>query len=123
VRLGVGHEKQCALGALTKTTLLQDGTYDAVQKNVAVQAPTGDLLVNQLRSGALDAVVAYISNAVGSGDKLTAIAVDLPCAIAAQPLAPARDTAYPETARRLVEALKSGESRKRFEAQGFHWAK
>ncbi len=123
VRLGVGHEKQCALGALTKTTLIQDGTYEAVQKNVVVQAPTGDLLVNQLRSGSLDAVVAYISNAVGSGDKLSAIAVDLPCAIAAQPVASARETAYPETARRLIDALKSGESRKRFESQGFHWAK
>ena len=123
VRLGVGHEKQCALGALTKTTLLQDGTYDAVQKNIAVQSPTGDLLVNQLRTGSLDAVVAYVSNAVGSGDKLTAIAVDLPCAIAAQPLAAARETAYPETARRLIEALKSADSRKRFEAQGFHWAR
>ena len=123
VRLGVGHEKQCALGALTKTTLIQDGTYDAVQKNVVVQAPTGDLLVNQLRTGSLDAVVAYISNAVGSGDLLSAIAVDLPCAIAAQPLAPSRETAYPETAHRLIEALKTDESRLRFESQGFHWAK
>ena len=108
---------------MTKTTLLQDGTYDAVQKNIAVQSPTGDLLVNQLRTGSLDAVVAYVSNAVGSGDKLSAIAVDLPCAIAAQPLAASRETAYPETARRLIEALKSADSRKRFEAQGFHWAR
>lgn len=123
VRLGVGHEKQCALGALTKTTLLQDGTYEAVQKNVAVQSPTGDLLVNQLRSGSLDAVVAYISNAVGSGDKLTAIAVDLPCAVAAQPIASSRETKFPETSQRLIEALKSAGSRKRFEEQGFHWAK
>jgi ABC-type molybdate transport system substrate-binding protein len=123
IRLGFGHEKQCALGALTKTTLIQDGTYEAVQKNVAVQAPTGDLLVNQLRTGSLDAVVAYVSNAVGSGDLLSAIAVDLPCAIAAQPLAPSRETAYPETARRLIDALKTDESRRRFESQGFHWAK
>ena len=42
----------------------------AVMKNVKVQSPTGDLLVNQLLTGSLDAVVAYISNAAGWDDCL-----------------------------------------------------
>ena len=62
LRVGVGHEQQCALGAITKETFLKTGTYAAVQKNIAVQAPSGDLLVVQLRGGSLDAVVAYQSN-------------------------------------------------------------
>ena len=37
-------------------------------KNVVVQTPTGDMLVNQMRSGSLDAAVAYLSNAAGSAD-------------------------------------------------------
>ena len=49
-------------------------------KNVKVQSPTGDMLVNQLRTGSLDAVVAYVSNAVPAADQLEAIAIDIPCA-------------------------------------------
>jgi molybdate transport system substrate-binding protein len=123
LRLGVGHEKQCALGALTKTTLLTDGTYDAVAKNIVAQFPTGDLLVNQIAAGSLDAVIAYVSNATGAGDKLDAIAIDIPCAIAAQPVAASRDSKYAQTSARLIEALRSAESRRRFEEQGFRWAK
>ncbi len=44
-------------------------------KNVAVQSPTGDMLVNQLRTGSLDAVVVYISNATYAGDEVEAIGI------------------------------------------------
>jgi molybdate transport system substrate-binding protein len=82
LRLGVGHEKQCALGALTETTLKEGKLYEQVRKNVAVESPTGDLLVNQLLTGSLDAIVAYVSNATGHADELKAIKIDIPCAIA-----------------------------------------
>lgn len=121
LRVGVGHEKQCALGQLTKTTFLTAGVTGAVAKNIAVQSPTGDLLVNQLRTGSLDAVVAYVSNAAGSAQELDAFAIDLPCAMAAQPFAVAKDAPSPQLAARLGEALRSTASRERFEASGFTW--
>src|SRR5262249_3390470 len=103
LRVGVGHEKQCALGALTRDTLVQDRTYDRVRKNVKVESATGDLLVNQLRTGSLDAVVAYISNAAGLKDELEAISVDVKCAVAVQPLAAGRETKYKYLTQRLLE--------------------
>src|SRR5678809_954739 len=91
LRVGVGHEKQCALGLLTQQTLAQSKLQAEVMKNVGVQSPTGDMLVNQLRTGSLDAVVAYVSNATASGDKLEAIRIDIPCALATQPFAVGRE--------------------------------
>ena len=121
LKVGIGHEKQCALGIITQTTLEQSGLRDAVMKNVAVQAPAGDLLVNQLLAGGLDAAVTYVSNAAGSADKLDAIAVDLPCATASQPLAISKGTKFPQLAARLRDSLRSAQSRQRFEALGFGW--
>jgi len=121
LRLGVGHEKQCALGVLTKTTLVTNGIYAAVMKNVTVQSPTGDFLVNQLRTGSLDAVIAYISNATGSKNELEPIAIDIPCAIAAQPIAIGREIPFPQLTLRLLDAIKSQASKERFENAGFRW--
>jgi len=122
LRVGVGNEKQCALGALTQETLNQGGVHDPVMDNVKVQSPTGDLLVNELRTGALDAVIAYVSNAAAAADQLDAIAIkDIPCAVAVQPVAVGKDSAYKQLTGRLLDALRSPESRRRFEAYGFHW--
>lgn len=121
VRVGVGHEKQCALGALTEETLRQSGQYRLVRKNVAVESPTGDLLVNQLLAGSLDAVVAYVSNATGHADELEAMKIDIPCAMAVQPMAVAKASPRRQLAARLMAALQSAESRDRFEAWGFRW--
>ncbi len=122
LRLGVGHEKQCALGALTQETLKQGGVHDSVMENVKVQSPAGDLLVNQLRTGSLDAVIAYVSNATAAADELEAIAIkDIPCAVAVQPVAVGKDSMYKQLMVRLLDRLRSPESRQRFEAHGFHW--
>ncbi|HYE20281.1 MAG TPA: molybdate ABC transporter substrate-binding protein [Tepidisphaeraceae bacterium] len=122
LRLGVGHEKQCALGALTEKSLKQSGLYRNVRANVVVESPTGDLLVNQLLTKSLDAVVAYVSNATGHADELTALKIDLPCALATQPLAVSKDSAHRQLAGRLMANLRSAESRDRFEAWGFRWS-
>lgn len=121
LRVGVGHEKQCALGALTKETLIQSKQYDRVRANVKVEAPTGDLLVNSLLTGSLDAVIAYVSNAAASGDKLEGIAVDIPCALAVQPVAVGKDSPRAQMAGRLLESFRSEESRQRFLSEGFRW--
>jgi molybdate transport system substrate-binding protein len=122
LRVGVGHEQQCALGAITRETFLKAGVYAQVRKNVKVESPTGDLLVNQLLTGSLDAVVCYVSNVTPNADKLEAIPViGIPCAAPEQSIAIARGSANQELAARLIEYLRSAESRGRFEKLGFGW--
>lgn len=125
--VGVGHEHQCALGALTKETFIRSKVYDQIMKNVRVQSPAGDLLVNQLRIGSLDVVVAYRSNLLDpktgknypelEGTPITGI----PCATPSQPIAVSKSSAHPELSRRLMEFLQNEDSRQRFERQGFGW--
>jgi molybdate transport system substrate-binding protein len=122
LRVGVGHEKQCALGALTQETLKVDGTLADVMRNVVVQVPAGDMLINQLKAGGLDAAVAYVSNAANAGDVLEAIPIDIPCALATQPVAVARTSPRKELARRLLAAFSSPRSKQRFLDEGFRWA-
>lgn len=119
LKIGLGHEKQCALGALTKTTLEIGGAYGAVMKNVAVQSPTGDLLVNQLRTGSLDAVIAYVSNAASAKDELECIPIEIKCALAVQPFAIGRESNFKQLTGRLLDALQSRASQERFERNGF----
>jgi molybdate transport system substrate-binding protein len=122
LRVGVGHEKQCAMGWLTQRTLVEGGVKDEVMSNVTVQTPTGDMLVNQLKAESLDAAVAYISNAAGSADTLDAIRIQgLKCSIAIQPLAVSKTTKYPQMMNRLAERLKSAESKSQFLSFGFAW--
>ena len=122
LRIGIGHEKQCAMGWLTQKTLKESQIQDSVMKNVVVQTPTGDMLVNQMKTGSLDAAVVYLSNAAGAGDTLSAIRIkDIPCSIATQPLAIATSSKYPQLTGRLEAALKSAESKHRFETEGFRW--
>lgn len=122
LRIGIGHEKQCALGVLTQKTLDEARLKDPVMKNVTVQFPTGDMLVNQLRAKALEAVIAYVSNAAGFSAELDAISInDIPCAVAAQPVAVGKESKHKQLTGRLMAALRSQASRERFEAQGFKW--
>ena len=124
LRVGIGHEKQCAMGWLTQNTLKQGGVQKEVMENVIVQTPTGDMLVNQLRTGSLDAAVVYLSNAAGAGDELDAIRIrGIECAIATQPFAVSKETLFPQLTGRLFEQLCSAESRDSFEAEGFRWQK
>jgi molybdate transport system substrate-binding protein len=124
LKLGVGHEQQCALGALTQATFLKSGLVARLAKNIKVQSPTGDLLVNQLRTGALDAVVCYQSNVTPFEKELESIAIDVQessCTQPEQPIAISKDTRHPQLVRRLIDALQTAESKKRFEELGFSW--
>lgn len=122
LRVGIGHEKQCAMGWLTQRTFDEGGVKEEVMKNVAVQTPTGDMLVNQLRSGSLDAAVAYLSNAAGSADFLDAIRIKgIPCSVATQPFGVAKDSANKQLAERLRQAIRAESSQVRFTSEGFQW--
>jgi molybdate transport system substrate-binding protein len=122
VRVGIGHEKQCAMGWITQKTFTESGLTEQVMKNVTVQTPTGDMLVNQMLTGSLDAAVTYLSNAVGAGEKLDAVRIQgIKCSIATQPFAVWKDTPHQQLTARLHAALRSADSKIRFESEGFSW--
>lgn len=122
LRVGIGHEKQCAMGWLTQKTFAETGLQTELMKNVVVQTPTGDMLVNQMLSGSLDAAVAYLSNAAGAGDDLDAIRIQgIPCSIATQPYAVARDSHHRQLCERLLTALRQKSSEDKFTSEGFRW--
>lgn len=122
LRVGIGHEKQCAMGWLTQRTFDESGLKTELMKNVVVQTPTGDMLVNQMRSGSLDAAVAYLSNAAGSADFLDAVRIQgIPCSVATQPYAVAKDSQHKQLAQRLLAAIRAKASQERFASEGFRW--
>jgi molybdate transport system substrate-binding protein len=122
LRVGIGHEKQCAMGWLTQRTFDETGYKTELMKNVVVQTPTGDMLVNQMITGSLDAAVAYLSNAAGAADQLDAIRIQgIPCSIATQPFAVAKDSSHKRLVARLLDAIRDEQSQKRFTSEGFTW--
>ena len=118
--VGIGHEKQCAMGWLTQNTF-EGGVQQEVMENVTVQSPTGDMLVNQMKSGSLDAAVVYLSNTAGSGDVLDAVRIQGLESIAVQPYAVSPNSENGQTASRLFEQICNAESRDTFTAEGFGW--
>ena len=122
VKVGIGHEKQCAMGWLTQNTLKEGGIQKEVMANVSVQVPTGDMLVNQLLTGALDAAVVYLSNAAGAADQLDAVRIKgLECSVATQPFAIRLDSPNRQLTTRLFERICSADSQNDFLAEGFQW--
>jgi molybdate transport system substrate-binding protein len=122
LRVGVGHDRKCALGALTKETFLQTGVMKKVAKNIVVTAATGDDLVNKLWLGTLDAVVAYRSNVLPFAADLDTIPITgVKCAKPSQPIAVSKSSSHPELSERLTKFLREEKSRERFEKSGFTW--
>lgn len=119
--LGIANEQQSALGALTVRLLRTEGLLDRVMPNVRVQTPTADLLVNQLRAGALDAALVYAANASQVKGTLDVVELAQDSAWATQPYAIGRDSAHPRLMERLLQHLRSPTSRARFEQSGFRW--
>ena len=122
LRVGIGHEKQCAMGWITQKTFKKSGLQSELMANVTVQTPTGDMLVNQLRTGSLHAAVAYLSNAAGAAEFLDAVQIrGIPCSTATQPWAVAKESRFPKLAGRLFDHLSSADSQEIFAAEGFQW--
>ena len=122
LRVGVGHEKQCAMGWITQKTLKEGGIQTEVMANVTVQSPTGDMLINQMLTGSLDAAIVYLSNAAGAGEKLDAVPIrDIDCSTATQPWAVAQKSEHPNLAARLFKQICSAESQEIFALEGFRW--
>ncbi|MCW1922650.1 substrate-binding domain-containing protein [Luteolibacter arcticus] len=117
LRLGVCDVEQSALGFLTDRLLDRSALKKAVAGRVVARAPTGDLLVNQLRAGSLDAAVVYRANVATLGHAIDAIAIDHPAAKAVQPFAVGDKSKNKQLANRLLETLRAG--KEDFIAAGF----
>lgn len=116
-RLGVCDVEQSALGFLTDRLLDRSALKSIVGERVVARAPTGDLLVNQLRAGSLDAAVVYRANVATLGQVIDAITIDHPAAKAVQPFAVGEKSKNRQLATRLLEKLKAG--KQDFIAAGF----
>jgi len=121
IRIGVCNPKQSALGALTKKLLQRKKIWDRIEPHIYSQTPTADLLVNQIRTGSLDAVIVYEANLSQVKDKLTMVTVDDEAALAIQNIGLSANTEYPYLTRRLIETLLGDESKDIYQKNGFHW--
>ena len=93
----------------------------AARGNVVVESATGDLLVNQIVAGSLDVVLVYRSNTAHVLQHCDVIDIADTSAGASQPYAIAKDSDHPQLMRRLLDAIRSADSRERFRGLGFHW--
>jgi len=119
LKLGLCNAMQSTLGYMTKGMLRSAGLLDSVSKNVAVQVPTADFLVNQMRAGALDAAIVYRVNAAPQAEHLDYMTIDHAGAKAVQPFAVRGDSTNRRLAERLLAHLKA--NRAEFEQAGFIW--
>ncbi len=121
LKIGLANEQQSALGKLTADLLQELGIYDQVQRNVVANAPTADLLVNQIRTGSLDAVVVYEANTSVARERLELIPINHARATATQTFAIGKSSPHKQTAARLLTVIQSAPSRQRFRQAGFNW--
>jgi ABC-type molybdate transport system substrate-binding protein len=121
--VGFAHPEKSALGVLTQRIMKEAGLTErfAASGNLMLDSATGDFLVNQMRTGSLDAVIVYRSNAANALADVDQVLLDAPSAQATQPFAIAHSTNHSRTLARLLDALTEPDSRQRFDALGFGW--
>lgn len=121
LQIGVCNAQQSALGSLTKKMLEEIEIWDGVYKNIRSQTPTADLLVNQIRTGSLDAVVVYEANIAAVKDKLNVIRIKDKNAIAMQNFGISANSDNQNLMKRLLHALTNENSKKLYLENGFGW--
>lgn len=127
LRVGLADPQKSALGWLAHRLLQRQGLAEKLQysQNLKVESATGDYLVNQILTDALDAVIVYRSNAQNNpdvlGKRLDLIEIEAPRKAAVQPFAIAKRSPHQQLLRRLLAMVTAADSRQRFEALGFRW--
>jgi len=119
LRLGLCNAEQSTLGHMTQGLLRAEGLAEAVGKNVSVEVPTADFLINQMRAGALDAAIVYRVNATPVEQYLQIVPIDHPGAEARQPFSIRPTSQRRQLAGRLLRYFR--EHSARFEEAGFRW--
>jgi len=124
IELGLAHPEKSALGWLTVRMLEAAGLDKKLKlsKNVTVDTPNADFLVNMISVGSLDAVIIYRSNYLASQTAVRdceMISIDRKEALATQPYAVAKDNEFKQLHARLIEHITRDP--KRFTDIGFYW--
>lgn len=119
LRVGLCNAEQSTLGFMTAGILRSMNLFDSVMKNASSQVPTGDFLVNQLRTGSLDAAVVYLTNIQSQTEYFDSIPLPADKAKAIQPFAVRKDSPHKAIGHRLLDYLKANKGS--FEKAGFVW--
>lgn len=119
LKVGLCNAEQSTLGYMTRGMLKSSGLDASVRKNVVVETPTADLLVNQMRAGALDAAVVYRVNYNPSAEHLDYLTIQHEGAKAMQPFSVRSTSPRYQLGRRLLAFLQA--NRGQFEQSGFTW--
>jgi molybdate transport system substrate-binding protein len=119
LKLGVCNAEQSTLGFMTQAMLKSTNLLDSVMKNVVVQVPTADFLVNQMRAGALDAAIVYQVNVQQVSEHFDMIPIPKDLSRAVQPFAVRKDSPHYHLSQRLLNHLRA--HRSAFEDAGFIW--
>jgi ABC-type molybdate transport system substrate-binding protein len=117
--VGICNAEQSTLGYMTKRLLAGSGAEAAIRANVRSEVPTGDLLINQLRTGTLDAAIVYEVNVKPQAEHLDWHALERAGAKAIQPFAVGAKSPRAQLARRLLQRILG--SREAFTDKGFRW--
>jgi molybdenum ABC transporter molybdate-binding protein len=119
LKLGVCNAEQSTLGFMTQAMLKSTNLLDSVMKNVVVQVPTADFLVNQMRAGALDAAIVYQVNVQQVAEHFDMIPLPKDISRAIQPFAVRKASPHYHLSQRLLNYLRA--HRSAFEDAGFIW--
>jgi ABC-type molybdate transport system substrate-binding protein len=119
LRVGLCNAEQSTLGYMTQGIIKSSGLLESIRRNVVVEVPTADFLVNQMRAGALDAAIVYRVNVQSAYAPLEFVPLTHAGARAVQPFAVRAHSPNRQLALRLLEFLKA--NRGEFEKAGFVW--
>ena len=120
LKVGLCNAEQSTLGYMTQGMLKSSGLKDSVRKNVVVETPTADLLVTQLRAGALEAAIVYRVNVLAAaGEHLDFLPIQHEGAKAMQPFSVRSNSPNARLGQRLLLFLQA--NRAKFEGAGFQW--
>jgi len=120
LKVGLCNAEQSTLGYMTRGMLKSSGLNDSVRKNVVVETPTADLLVTQIRAGALDAAIVYrVTVQAAASEHLDFLPIQHEGAKAVQPFSVRTTSPNAQLGQRLLSFLR--ENRAQFEQTGFEW--
>lgn len=119
LRVGLCNAEQSTLGFMTGAILRTTGLEESVRRNVVVEVPTADFLINQLRAGSLDAVIVYEANVHLLAEHFETVPLPEDKATAVQPFAVRHASPHRRLAERLLGHFRA--NAEAFEGAGFLW--
>jgi len=119
LKVGICNAEQSTLGFMTDAILRSTNLLESVMKNVVVQVPTADFLVNQMRTGALDVAIVYKVNVQQVAQHFDIVPLPPEMAKAVQPFAVRAASPNYHLGQRLLSFLR--ENPEPFTKAGFIW--